>query len=99
MVVSNQRFTDDKLAAAGFQNLKFMGADVVFDGGQGGDAPVDHMYFLNTNFIHYRPHRDRNMVPLDPDRFATNQDAMVKLIGWAGNMTVSNAALQGVLHE
>ena len=96
---ANQRFTDEKLAAAGFQNLKFMGADVVFDGGQGGDAPTDHMYFLNTNFIHYRPHRDRNMVPLDPDRFATNQDAMVKLIGWAGNMTLSNAQLQGVLIE
>lgn len=96
---ANQRFTDEKLAAAGFQNLKFMGADVVFDGGQGGDAPVDHMYFLNTNFIHYRPHRDRNMVPLDPDRFATNQDAMVKLIGWAGNMTLSNAQLQGVMIE
>jgi hypothetical protein len=26
-----------------------------------------------------------------------NQDAMVKLIGWAGNMTTSNSFLQGVL--
>ena len=94
---SNQRFTDEKMASAGFQNLKFMGADVVFDGGQGGDAPSAHMYFLNTNYIHFRPHRDRNMVPLDPDRYATNQDAVVKLIGWAGNMTLSNAALQGVI--
>jgi hypothetical protein len=55
------------------------------------------MYFLNTNYVHYRPHSDRNMVPLDPDRFSVNQDAMVKLIGWAGNMTLSNARLQGVL--
>ena len=55
------------------------------------------MYFLNTNYIFYRPHRDRNMVPLDPDRFSVNQDAMVKLIGWAGNMTLSNGRLQGVL--
>lgn len=94
---ANQRFTDEKMAAAGFDNLKFMGAKVVFDGGQGGDAPSSHMYFLNTNYIHYRPHANRNMVPLDPDRFSTNQDAMVKLIGWAGNMTVSNASLQGVI--
>lgn len=92
-----QRITNEKMAAAGFRNLQFMGADVVPDGGQGGDAPSAHMYFLNTDYIHYRPHRDRNMVPLDPDRFATNQDAMVKLIGWAGNMTASNCALQGVL--
>jgi hypothetical protein len=92
-----QRVTDSKMADAGFQNLKFMGSDVVFDGGQGGDAPSAHMYFLNTDYLHYRPHSDRNMAPLDPDRYATNQDAMVKLIGWAGNMTSSNCALQGVL--
>jgi hypothetical protein len=36
-------------------------------------------------------------VPLAPDRFSTNQDAMVKLIGWAGNMTLSGAQFQGVL--
>jgi len=92
-----QRITNDKMAAKGFQTLKFMGADVVFDGGIGGACPENHMYFLNTNYLHYRPHRDRDMVPLDPDRFATNQDAMVKLIGWAGNMTLSNAQLQGVI--
>lgn len=95
---ANQRFTNEKMAEAGFHNLKFMMADVIYDGGQGGDAPASHGYFLNTNYIHYRPHKDRNMVPLNPDRYATNQDAMVKLIGWAGNMTGSNLALQGVMH-
>lgn len=94
---ANQRFTNDKLAAAGFDNLKFMGADVVFDGGQGGACPANRMYFLNTNYIFLRPHKDRNMVPLDPDRFAVNQDAMVKLIAWAGNMTASNCAVQGII--
>lgn len=96
---ANQRFTNEKMAEAGFHNLKFMMADVIFDGGQGGDAPSSHGYFLNTNYIHYRPHAKRNMVPLNPDRYATNQDAMVKLIGFAGNMTLSNAALQGVMIE
>lgn len=62
-----------------------------------GGAPSNSMYFLNTDYIFYRPHSERNMVPLDPDRFSVNQDAMVKLIGWAGNMTMSNAFLQGVL--
>ncbi len=92
-----QRVTDDKLASAGFQTLKFMGADVVYDGGFAGSAPSAHMYFLNTNYIKFRPHRDRNMVPMNPDRFSVNQDAMVKLIGWAGNMTCSNRSLQGVI--
>lgn len=93
-----QRITDDsKSASAGFPSLKYMTADVVLDGGQGGDAPTDHMYMLNTNYLYYRPHSKRNMVPLNPDRFAVNQDAMVKLIAWAGNMTCSNCSLQGVL--
>lgn len=62
-----------------------------------GGVPTSFMYFLNTNYIHFRPHSQRNMVPLDPDRFSINQDAMVRLLGWAGNMTLSNAFLQGLL--
>jgi len=62
-----------------------------------GGAPANTMYFLNTKYIHWRPHARRNMVPLDPDRFSVNQDAMIRLIGWAGNMTLSNGFLQGVL--
>jgi hypothetical protein len=79
--------------------LRYSGADVVLDGGYGGGCPASHMYFLNTNYIHFRPHRDRNFVPIGGDRFATNQDAIVKLIGFAGNMTLSNAFLQGVYKE
>ena len=94
-----QRVTNEKMAAAGFENLRFMGADVIFDGGLGGDAPASHMYFCNSDHMSYRPHARRDMVPLDPDRYATNQDAMVKLIGWAGNMTVRNRSLQGVIVE
>jgi len=62
-----------------------------------GGAPTSTGYFLNTNYIHWRPHSRRNMVPLDPDRFSMNQDAMVRLLGWAGNATLSNAFLQAVL--
>ena len=94
---TNQRFASEEKAAAGFNAIKFMSADVLLDGGFGGDAPTNHAYFINTNYLHWRPHRDRNMVPLNPDRFATNQDAHIKLIGWAGNLTCSNASLQGVL--
>ncbi len=92
-----QRFTSSDMAQAGFESLKFMSADVVFDGGIGGAAPVNHMYFLNTDYIYMRPHTKRQYVPLSPDRFSTNQDAMVKLIGWAGNMTTSGRKFQGVL--
>lgn len=106
-----QRVTDSNtdVAKQGFMSLKFMNADVVLDGGfQGFSAdPIsvggangstgNIMYFLNSKYILWRPHSDRNMVPLNPDRFSINQDAMVKLIGWAGNMTLRCAFLQGVL--
>lgn len=92
-----QRFTSPDMAQAGFESLKFMSADVVFDGGIGGAAPLNHMYFLNTDYLYMRPHSKREYVPLSPDRFSTNQDAMVKLIGWAGNMTTSGRKFQGVL--
>lgn len=92
-----QRITSDKMATAGFTSLKFMDSDFVLDGGIGGGAPSSHVYALNTDYIYYNPHRDRNMVPLDPERFSVNQDAMVKIIGFAGNLTLGNAQLQGVL--
>lgn len=94
-----QRITNSDMASAGFSSLKYMNADVLLDGGSGGNCPAQHMYFLNTNYLHFRPHKDRNMVPLGGDRFSTNQDATVKLIGFAGNMTASNCALQGVLYN
>lgn len=96
---SIQRITSDDDAMAGFMSLKYMDADVVYDGGYGGAAPANHMYFLNTNYIYFRPHRDRNMVPLGGERMSVNQDALVKLIAWAGNMTLSNAFLQAVLKD
>lgn len=91
-----QRITSNELGEAGFMNLKFMNSDVVFDGGQGGGCPANHMYALNTDYIKFRPSSNRNMVPLENVQ-SINQDATVQLIVWAGNMTVSNRALQGVL--
>lgn len=92
-----QRLRNNDLADAGFDNVQYMSSDVVLDGGFGGGAPTNSMYFLNTDYIYFRPHVDRNFTPLGDDRFAVNQDAMVKLVGFAGNMTTSNRRLQGVL--
>ena len=95
---AQQRFTNEDKAVGGFQSLAFKGnVPVVLDGGIGGACPTDHMYFLNMDFLHWRPHKDRNMVVLDGDRVAVNQDAMTRIIGWAGNMTLSGAKFHGVL--
>lgn len=101
-----QRVTQEGSAdvGAGFQSLKFYAggasADVVLDGGiYSGTtgATANHMWFLNTDYLHFRPHKDRNFVPLGGERQSVNQDAIVKLIGWAGNMTCSGSQFQGVL--
>lgn len=96
-----QRVTDPEMAGSGFASLKFYGggtsADVVLGGGIGNQQPANRMYFLNTDYIFFRPHKDRNFVPIGGERQSVNQDAIVKLIGWAGNLTTSGAQFNGVL--
>lgn len=94
---TNQRFTDPKLAEAGFMNVMFMTAPVVLSGGIGGQATATDMYFLNTRYLHWRPHARRNMVPIGKKRTALNQDATVEYLGFAGNLTCSGARFQGRL--
>ena len=99
-----QRVTNDSgqgLAGAGFTSLKYYGAganaDVIFDGGIGGNMPASTMYYINTSYLRFRPHRQRNFVPLGNDRQSVNQDAVVRLVGWAGNLTCSGAMFNGIL--
>ena len=98
---AQQRFSNTNAADAGFVTIKFMDADVCLDGGiyngnLGSGAPAGTAFFMNTDYIHYRPHSARNMVPLSPNkRTAINQDAEVQIIGWAGNLTCSGRQFSG----
>ncbi len=108
-----QRITSENgsgSAGAGFPSLKFYGggmeADVVLGGGISGavsstqstsGATANHMWALNTDYFFFRPHKDRNFVPIGGERQSVNQDAIVKLIGWAGNLTSSGPQFCGVL--
>jgi hypothetical protein len=98
LLQAQQRFTDPSSASLGFPTLKYMDADVVLDGGIGGFCPTGVAFFLNTKYLHYRPHSARNMVPLAPNkRYAINQDAEVQILAWAGNLTCSGRQFQGRL--
>lgn len=90
-----QRISGDREATAGFETLKFVTAEVIYDGDSG--IPANHMYYLNTDYLYWRPHSQRNWVPMDK-KSSVNQDAMVVPLIWAGNLTMSNAALQGVIY-
>ncbi len=97
---AQQRFTSSEAATRGFMALKYMDADVVLDGGIGGGMPVKQMYMLNTKYMKYRPHKDRNMVSLNPNkRYSVNQDAEVQILAWAGNLTSSGLQFQGTMFE
>lgn len=93
-----QRITGSDKGTSGFESLAFSGpggtAMVMLDQA----APTDHMYFLNTDFLFWDVHKDANFVPLE-DRNSINQDAVVKPQIFMGNLTMSNASLQGVLKD
>lgn len=96
-----QKVQSTSEAGMGFEAVKFYGggtsADVVMAGGIGAQATANHMWMLNTKYISFRPHRDRNFVPIGGERQSVNQDAMVKLIGWAGNLTMRGSQFQSLL--
>jgi len=93
-----QRFTNPDTAKLGFPSLLYMDADIVLDGGIGGYAVAKTAYFLNTKYLHWRPHAERNMVPLNPTkRYAINQDAEVQILAFAGALTCSGQMFQGRL--
>ena len=91
---ANQRFTDPKMANAGFQTVKFAGADVCYE--DSSEMPASQMYFINTDYMYLRYAPKRLFKPLERVQ-SINQDAVVQLVTFAGNLTCSNFALQGTL--
>lgn len=91
--VSIKRYTDSQKAQGGFVSLKYKTADVIFDGGSG--IPLNHMYFLNTDYLDLVVHKDADLTIMDEMK-PYNQDAAVIPILWMGNMVCSNRSLQGV---
>lgn len=88
----NLRFADAKTADAGFQNLLFKGAPVLYD----QYVQSGYMYFLNTKYIRLVGHKDNWFRPT-PFVRPNNQDARYAQILCYGNLTVSNRARQGVM--
>lgn len=91
--VSLKRYVDEDMAKAGFQNLRYKKATVIFDGGSG--IPASHMYFINTDYLEIVVHRDADMEIMEEMR-PYNQDGAVIPIIWMGNLVASNRKLQGV---
>ena len=88
----NLRYTDTKTADAGFQNLLFKAAPVMYDTG----CTAGVFYFLNSKYITLVGHSDKwfsQTAFISPE----DTDARYALIMCYGNLTVRNRAKQGKL--
>ncbi len=92
--VSIKRYMDADKADAGFVSLKYKNADVIFDGNSG--IPVNHMYFVNTQYLELVVHPKADLEVMDEVR-PVNQDGEVIPILWMGNLVCSNRKQQAVI--
>jgi hypothetical protein len=86
------RYTDATTADAGFQNLLYKAAPVMYD----VHAPAGTMYFLNSKYLKLVGHTDKWFSQTEFVR-PENQDARMALVLCYGNLVVSNRAKQGKL--
>lgn len=93
-----QRYQDADLAEAGFDNIKYKSAPVVFDDNTNFSTTGEKAYFLNCDYLWMFQHPEAKWTPEDR-KTPTNQDAVVVPMYWMGNMAVSNRSLQGVLFD
>ena len=88
----NLRYTDTKTADAGFQNLLFKAAPVMYDTG----CTAGTFFFLNSKYLTLVGHSDKwfsQTAFISPE----DTDARYALIMCYGNLTVRNRAKQGKL--
>lgn len=88
----NLRYTDTKTADAGFQNLLFKAAPVMYDTG----CTAGTFFFLNSKYLTLVGHSDKWFSQtsfISPE----DTDARYALIMCYGNLTVRNRAKQGKL--
>lgn len=91
-----QRYASADQAVSGFQSLKFVTADVIFDSNSNFGTTAEIMYFLNTEYLKLVQHRDAKWSVLS-EKVSVNQDAEVVPIIWMGQLVCSNRSLQGKL--
>lgn len=93
-VAIQQITNENELGKLGFQNLKFYGSgksvDVVLEGGIGSAMPANTTYFIDTAALKFRYNPNRNFESFGGNRTPVNQDAVVKHIGFMGELTMNN---------
>ena len=87
-----QRFSDDKMAGAGFENLRYKGATMTYD----PNTPAGSMFFLSSDALKLVTSKGTNFITT-PFIKPENQDAKVAQILWAGQLASDNNRRLGKL--
>ncbi len=103
-----QRITDGGTSTAnnagpGFPSLKFYGAgrsiDIYLEGGIGSAMPSGVTYFIDSDALKFRYHKDRNFTKFGGKQTPVNQDAVVQHIGFYGELTMCNPLHMAKLYD
>lgn len=86
------RYQSAEVADAGFQNLMFKGAPVLYD----ADCASGHMWMLNTKYLKLIGHSQKWFTP-SPFIRTTTEDSRTAQIFCYGNLIVNNRKRQAVL--
>lgn len=92
MVQPQLRYSDTKMADAGFENLKFKGATMTFD----GNCPSGTLFMLRSENLKLVTSKGTNFITT-PFITPENQDAKVAQILWAGQLASDNVRKLGKL--
>jgi hypothetical protein len=87
-----ERYTQHDTANSGFSTLAFVNADVIYD----VNCPTKHMYFVNSDTLKLKCSPDR-IFDVGKPRTIQNADYDVIPVFFAGNFTVNNRSLNGVV--
>ena len=93
-----QRYADSDLAKAGFETLRYKGANVIFDDNTNFATTGEKGYFLNTDYLYLVQHREAQWT-VDDEKTPVNQDAVVIPMYWMGNMVCTNRSLQATIFD
>jgi len=91
--------TTDGGAAASVANIQSYMNRVAVQLVRGADRPDIIVAGNNYYRFYLESLQAIQRMPIGGDRMSVNQDAMVRLIGWAGNLTSSGPRYQGVLTD
>lgn len=87
-----QRFSDEKMAGAGFENLRYKGATMTYD----PNTPSGTMFMLSSDALKLVTSSGTNFITT-PFVKPENQDAKVAQILWAGQLAADNIRRLGKL--